>query len=268
MAIKLFATDVDGTLLNNSRQISEGNKAKICQAVKDGMIFTIATGRMHHSAAAFVEELGLDDIPLISYNGGMIRLARSHKILHAEYLEPDVIHEVLDFAKELNVYVQLYSDDLLCYKESCDKSRTYEMRARVQGKALGDELYNRTEKVSKMLVFVDKEQMTDMLKRWQDKFAGKLNIVQSSSEYIELVNTTVSKANAIFKLAEIMGVDKKDILAIGDSGNDVAMLSECEYGVVVGNGTPEAKAAAKYQVADNEHDGLAEAIDRFFYEKA
>ena len=57
-------------------------------------------------------------------------------------------------------------------------------------------------------------------------------------------------------------------MAIGDSGNDVAMLSECEYGVVMGNGTPEAKAAAKYQVADNEHDGLAEAIDRFFYEKA
>ena len=58
MAIKLFATDVDGTLLNNSRQISEGNKAKIRQAVKDGMIFTIATGRMHHSATPFVDDLG------------------------------------------------------------------------------------------------------------------------------------------------------------------------------------------------------------------
>ena len=57
MAIKLFATDVDGTLLNNSRQISEGNKAKIRQAVKDGMIFTIATGRMHHSATPFVDDL-------------------------------------------------------------------------------------------------------------------------------------------------------------------------------------------------------------------
>ena len=268
MAIKLFATDVDGTLLNNSRQISEGNKAKIRQAVKDGMIFTIATGRMHHSATPFVDDLGLGDIPLISYNGAMIRLAKSHKILYAEYLEENIIHEVLDYAKEVNVYAQLYSNDTLCYRESCDKSRTYEMRARVQGEALGDELYNRTEKVSKMLVYVEKEQMAEMLKLWQNKFAGRLNIVQSSPEYIELVNTTVSKANAIFKLAEILGIDRKDILAIGDSGNDVAMLSECEYGVVMGNGTPEAKAVAKYQVADNEHDGLAEAIDRFFYEKA
>ena len=198
----------------------------------------------------------------------MIRLAKSHKILYAEYLEENIIHEVLDYAKEVNVYAQLYSNDTLCYRESCDKSRTYEMRARVQGEALGDELYNRTEKVSKMLVYVEKEQMAEMLKLWQNKFAGRLNIVQSSPEYIELVNTTVSKANAIFKLAEILGIDRKDILAIGDSGNDVAMLSECEYGVVMGNGTPEAKAAAKYQVADNEHDGLAEAIDRFFYEKA
>ena len=64
MAIKLFVTDMDGTLLNNSRKISEGNKARIRQAVADGMIFTIATGRMYCSALPYAKELGVDVVNL------------------------------------------------------------------------------------------------------------------------------------------------------------------------------------------------------------
>ena len=111
MAIKLFVTDMDGTLLNNSRKISEGNKARIRQAVADGMIFTIATGRMYCSALPYAKELGVD-VPIITYNGALIKSV-SGKIFYTSYLSADMIKEILDFCTENGMYVQSYSNDEL-----------------------------------------------------------------------------------------------------------------------------------------------------------
>lgn len=113
MQAKLFVTDMDGTLLNNEHKISKGNKHMIKRAVEAGVIFTIATGRMYASALPYAQELELD-VPIITYNGALIKTAGG-KELYASYLDEAVVKDLLDFAQECELYIHLYSDDQLYF---------------------------------------------------------------------------------------------------------------------------------------------------------
>lgn len=267
MAIKLFVTDMDGTLLNSKREISEVNRKAIKQAIEDGMIFTIATGRMHKSALPYVEKLGLDDIPIITYNGGMIKTIGGKEII-TECIEQDLANEVLEFAQEIGEYCQVYTKSELYYREHCAQSDWYENAAGVIGHAVGDDLCKYTYEAPKMLIINKTAELTPInIEKFQKRFEGRLVGLNSDPTYIEIMKPTVSKANAMLKLAEIFGVEQKDVLAIGDSGNDVSMLKAAGVGVAVANATPAAKAAAKYFVVSNEENGIADAINKFFYER-
>ena len=97
------------------------------------------------------------------------------------------------------------------------------------------------------------------------KFAGQIVAVKSTPIYVELIKPGINKASAIAKMAEIYKVPSEAILAIGDSNNDITMLQSAHYGVAMGNANADVKRIAKYQVADCDHDGIAEAIERFCF---
>ena len=85
MSIKLFATDLDGTLLNKNGEISPANKQAIKEMAKEGIIPTIATGRMYEASRRFAEQLELD-VPIITYNGALIKSVSEKCILKVFYL--------------------------------------------------------------------------------------------------------------------------------------------------------------------------------------
>lgn len=262
MKAKLFVTDMDGTLLNSERKISEGNKAAIKKAVEAGVIFTIATGRMHASALPFAQELGVE-VPIITYNGALIKTTAGKEI-YASYLEPELIKELVAFCWDKGFHVHLYSDDKLYFREDNEKARYYQHACGVKGEIVGDRLLEYTAKVPKLLMMSDNpEEGEAMMQAVREHFGSRVETVKSAPTYMELLKPGVTKASAIAKLAEIMGVPEEQVLAIGDSGNDIPMLKAVAFGVAMGNATPEARAAAKYFVADCDHDGLAEAVERF-----
>lgn len=108
MAVKMFVSDMDGTLLNSKREISTVNVGKIRQAVGDGLIFTVATGRMYRAALPYAQQLGID-VPLITHNGAVIKTVGGER-LSINYIEPELVTQVVDFADELGFYVHLYTE--------------------------------------------------------------------------------------------------------------------------------------------------------------
>src|SRR5690554_4520852 len=95
--IKLIAADLDDTLLDENAKLSEENKRVIAQAMDQGVIFTLSTGRMFQSAAPFVRELGAtDDLPIICYNGALIKRL-SGETLHEETLAPELSSMIADY---------------------------------------------------------------------------------------------------------------------------------------------------------------------------
>lgn len=262
MQAKLFVTDMDGTLLNSKHEISAGNKHAIKRAVEAGVVFTIATGRMYASTLPYAKELELD-VPIITYNGALIKTAAG-KELYASYLDEALVKELLDFGQEQGLYTHLYSDDVLYFRENEEHAQYYQKMCGVDGIAVGDDIYSHTSKVPKMLIIGDTPEEADaVVELVRRSFGGRIEAMKSSPLYVELIKPGVNKATAIAKLAEILEIPSEAVLAIGDSSNDVTMLSAAAISVAMGNANKEAKEAARYMVTDNEHDGVAEALERF-----
>ena len=223
MKAKLFVTDMDGTLLNSQRKIADTVKLAIKKAVKAGVIFTVATGRMHISALPYVQELGID-VPVITYNGALIKYASGDEVF-ASYLDKQLVQSLVDYAQEQNIHIQLYSDDKLYYSQENELSKFYQTAAGVTGHPVGDALVEYMDKVPKLLLIGRNPEEADRAARdIAAKFAGQIVAVKSTPIYVELIKPGINKASAIAKMAEIYKVPSEAILAIGDSNNDITML--------------------------------------------
>lgn len=262
MKAKLFVTDMDGTLLNSQRQISDGIKKAVKKAMDSGVIFTVATGRMHISALPFVKDLGVN-VPIITCNGAIIRTVEGEEIF-ASYLDRSLVEELVEFAESQKLYIQVYSNDNLYYRKENDKSAYYCRAAGVKGNAVGDELKKYMDNVPKLLIMVDNPEEGDrVVETISEKFKGRIVAVKSTPIYIELIKPGVNKGTAIARMAEKYNIPMEAVLAIGDSNNDLTMLETAGFGVAMGNANENVKKIAGYEVADCDNDGVAEAIERF-----
>ena len=263
--IRMIVTDLDGTLVNAEYKISEENKKAVRAAAELGVPTIIATGRMHSSALRYAEEIGVEGA-IISYNGAIVR-STSGEVLAASYLEPQVVERVLGYAFARGWYVQSYAGDALYYVEKTEAARVYEAASKIYGEPVGrGGMLARTKEVPKLLVVVPAEQIEDAIRDLRNHFRNEADVMQSSPTYIEIVRPGVSKARAMLSLAEKRGVASEEIMALGDSGNDVEMLRAAGLGVAMGNAIPAVKEAADEVALPCESDGFADAVRRFVLE--
>lgn len=260
MSIKLFVTDLDGTLLDKSHEVSAENKKAVQEAVRQGVTVTVATGRMYVSALPYAKQLGVD-VPIITYNGALIKSVEG-EVLYASYLPQQTVHDVLDYCFERDWHIHTYQDDHLYFKEYTAKARGYEGLAGLKGEVVGASgLYERSESVPKMLVITSGAEESDRVVAELDKsFAGRMFAVKSNPEYVEIINPGVNKATALERLLQQLNLKKEEVMAIGDSNNDLPMLKVAGYSVAMGNANDAVKAVCDYVTDDCMHSGVAKAI--------
>lgn len=265
MLVKMMVSDMDGTLLNSERKLSAINKAKIRQAVNNGLLFTVATGRMYRAALPYVEQLGLDDIPLITHNGAVIKTTGG-KLLAKTCLEPELVAQVIDFAEKLGFYVHVYTENDFIYRKSCKESKWYEDAVHLKGIEAGDKFKEYNQGIAKILIMdMSLVHVKEIMNQLKAKFGDSLHVQNSDPSHVEIAAPGVSKAAAMLKVAAMYDIKQEEIAAIGDSGNDVPMLKAAGIGIAVANASDEAKKAAAYQVGTNNENGVAQAINRFLY---
>ncbi len=263
MAIKMFVMDLDGTLLGKEHQISEENKKAIQAAVAKGVVVTIATGRMYKSALPYARELGVD-VPIITYNGALIKSVSGEEFF-ASYLATDAVRDVLDYCLKKKWHIQLYSDDQLYFEQDTAYARGYEELAGLKGEVVGSQgLYEHCGQVPKMLSITAGAEETDMrVAELRARFQGRVFPVKSNANYAEIIGVGINKATALEKLAEKLGVAMDEVMAIGDSNNDLPMLKAAGKSVAMGNANEEVKAACDYVTASCEESGVAAAIRKY-----
>lgn len=267
MKIKMIASDMDDTLLNDDRQISPRNLAAIKKALSAGIVFTLATGRMYRSIKPFAEQLHLD-VPLISYNGALVKGALS-EVVYANYpLNLKTALAALAYCKEKNYYVQVYLDEELLVKEENEFSRMYSRISGVPTTAVGEEVYHITKAPHKLLLMTESK---DFMAAWQDvetRFKGRIDVTSSKDNFLELMEPGVNKWVAVKTLADSYGIKPEEIMCIGDSNNDLAMIRNAGLGVAVANAKPQVQQAAKLITASNHNDGVALAIENILTQQA
>ena len=133
MTVKLIASDMDDTLLNSNTKLSERNAAAIHKAIAKGIVFMIATGRMYVSVKPYADALGLD-VPLVTYNGALVKGSKSGKVYYEHPLKLDTALELLAYCKEKGYYIQSYQGDELWVKEETVFSAEYERISGIKAK--------------------------------------------------------------------------------------------------------------------------------------
>lgn len=262
MAIKLVAVDMDDTLLDGTLQVSPRTCEAIYKAQEQGVVVTIATGRMFSSALPFAQQLHIQ-APLITYNGGMIRYPISKEMVFHKTINGDVAGKIVELFHQRGWYLQSYMDDELYVVERCEKARLYEKMANIKAIALGDQFYSMRHEPTKMLTIAEPYEIQEIQDIVNRDFPGQIFAATSKSNYLELTHPSVNKGHALAVLADKLNIKQEEVMAIGDSNNDYPMLEYAGFGVAMGNASERVKNIAQAVTAHNNAHGVAEAIEKY-----
>lgn len=264
--IKLVASDLDDTLLNKDSRLSAENKQAIAEALRKGLIFTISTGRMFQSTLPFARELGLpEDQPIICYNGALIRRL-SGETLYEQPLSPDVSSLVVDHGQSRGWTINAYFDDELYVAKLNQEVRDYATRVRCDVTEVGDLvqfIQDGGKRLSKLMVISEPSQTPERMEELRPLVGDDVQLVRSRPRFIEITNRQAHKGAALCWLAQALGVKPDEVMAVGDSQNDLTMLEAAGVGVAVANASLEIQAVADHVVATHYDHGVAQAIHEF-----
>lgn len=262
--IKLLVSDLDGTMLGNDGKIPERNIAAVRAARERGVIVTLCTGRMYFSALSFAEILGIVDVPLICYNGSMIRGIGKDAKLHLK-LDMDIARKLLSIFREREMYVQSYINDELYIRDpDDDESRNYTKHFGVVGHAIGEAIYDPPSEPTKLLAMTaGLEASHAMIREFSDLFGDKIYITSSNEDFVEMMNPNAGKDKCLEKLAEMLGVSMENVMALGDGENDAGMIRAAGTGVAMANARYNTISCANYIAPSNDECGVAWAIEKF-----
>ncbi|MDD4722557.1 MAG: Cof-type HAD-IIB family hydrolase, partial [Acidaminococcaceae bacterium] len=252
--------DMDGTLLNSARKISEENAKAIFAATKAGIKVTIATGRMFSSVQRYAKELNLN-IPLAVYNGALVKEALSGEEVGAWPVNIAVANKVTDFCRARNIYIHAYINDTLWVREDCEFARYYAAFAGVQFEVHGEELFQLPQAPHKLLVMTKDGRCEKVQKDLEDTFGHLIHVTSSQKNFLEIVDHNTSKWNAIKSMGEKWAIKPTEIMCIGDSNNDAEMVANAGLGVAMGNANDNIKSLAKVVTGSNDDDGVAMIIN-------
>ncbi|MDD2619118.1 MAG: Cof-type HAD-IIB family hydrolase [Syntrophomonadaceae bacterium] len=264
MSIKLVAIDLDDTLLDSGLKISEKCINAIQQVQQKGILVTLATGRMFRSALPYANELQMD-IPLITYQGALVKNSLSQETLYYKPVPGELGTEAMQYFAGAGVHYQCYFGDQLCMESLSAEGRFYSELAGIEPLIIADILnYSKHNEALKILaVSFDEKLILDMEKHLNQRFGSMLNITRSKPYFLEIMNRSANKGIALKIVADHYNIAREEVLAVGDSYNDLNMLEWAGTGIAMGNAPDVVKAAADFVTLSNEEEGVAEALINF-----
>lgn len=271
MSIKLIALDLDGTTLSSKKKISERNRKAMEDAAAMGVRIVVATGRPLSALPEDVFKIEAIRYVLTS-NGAAITDLKEDRTFYENCIAAEAVDRAVALLRNYDYVLEgfvggkayIEKDYYEQVKRTGKSFRdvNYILTTRLPVEDLYGFLLANREHVENINVnfenMADKPVMYEKLKTLPD-----VTITSSLKNNLEIGGSTTSKAEALREMGKILGISQDEMMAIGDSPNDMAMLEAAGISVAVGNGEEEVRRAASYVAADNDHDGVAEAIEKF-----
>lgn len=264
MRIKLVALDLDDTLLDSGLRISAECVAAIQDARQKGVRITLSTGRMFKSALPYAIQLGID-VPLITYQGAWVKNSQSEEVLYYKPVPRSLAYQVMLYFRAQGIHFHSYYNDELCVEKSSPEGDEYARLAGVKAQQYEDltaELEH-YDAIKIMAISKNEKQLLAMEEELKSKFAQSLYITRSKPGYLEVMDRAASKARALELIASHYGIERCEVMAVGDSYNDLDMIKWAGLGVAMGNAVDVVKRAADFVTFSNDEEGVTEALQRF-----
>lgn len=245
MKYKLFVTDYDGTLGN--RSVIDGETlAAVKEYMARGGKFVVCTGRMFCSIRDILTGYGLK-CPVISYQGAMIDDLSSGERLYSGGIDYKFAAEVTRTLKSENVDVAVDIGETRVYEKRSEFIEVYEKVVGIHGKQVKDmaeEILKDEKPVPKITVLARPERIKEITAKYSAVYGGRLLVNSGADALAEFVNPDCCKGKAVEWAAKRYGIPYSETIAVGDSTNDLQLVTGEWHGVAVGDAKDELKAAA------------------------
>lgn len=267
--IKVIAMDLDGTALNHQKQLTERTRAAIQNVAKSGIQIVVATGRTFSSLAP--EVLAMPEITCaITSNGAVVNQIPDGAVLLHNYPNPETVSEIAGMIQKEKI------DTEVCTGGQAYIGQSYYDRV-LEGKTNRDVQYVKTTRhpVPDIYQFLLEHRVAieninlnfktlEEKQQWQQRFQKLPGVTPTSSFLfnVELGGATTSKAHALQALLDEWQMTSQQVMAFGDSENDLGMIQMAGIGVAMANGMEEVKQAADLLAESNEEDGVAKIIEQ------
>ncbi len=266
MKYKLLVLDVDGTLLNEAKDVTSRTLATLRKVQQTGVRIVLASGRPTHGLKPLVKALELDIYGgfVLSYNGCQIINAKDGEVLFERRINPEMIPYLERKAIRNDFAIFTYKGDTIITNDSAnihiqDEANLNNMKI-VEKKDFSSAIDFSPYKC--MLVSDDEQELIGLEEHWKKRLDGTLDTFRSETYFLEVVPPGIDKANTLGFLIEMLGIESDEIIAIGDGVCDVTMIQLAGLGIAMSNAQESVKRCADMVTASNENEGVAVAIEK------
>lgn len=268
MSIKLIAIDIDGTLLNPQSKLNQATIDAVKKVRSNGIQIVLCTGRPLTGAKPYLQKLGLDNDSnqhVITFNGSLVQSTTGsilvrHTLEFNDYIDIEAVTRKIGvhFHCETDQYIYTANKNLSPYTIG----EAYLVRMPIRYREVSE--MSPKLSISKGMIIDDPE----LINRIQnehllpDNFDDRFYIVQSEPFFLEIMNKSASKGNALHDLCQKLNISRDDVMAIGDQGNDLTMIDYAGTSVAMGNAIDEVKEHADQVTLTNAEDGVAAVLNK------
>lgn len=268
MDYKLIALDMDDTLLTSEKVISAKNQEIIKKALAKGIKIVLCSGRTHNAVVDYAKTLGITgpDQYMIT-NGGAIIENMEGKIVYQQTLDNAAYREIVKYFEDNDFHYNMVDNRGKTYTGNHDWIDKYTITQAFENQ---NGLYIRRPdqmpddfEVVKAIINGEPEYLDKITPMVNQRFDKEYFVVRTGEGFLEIFPKHVNKGVAVQHLADYLKLDLSQVMAMGDRDNDLPMLKIAGKGVAMGNAVDDLKAVSDYVTADNNHDGVGLAIEKF-----
>ncbi|MDO4294123.1 MAG: Cof-type HAD-IIB family hydrolase [Eubacteriales bacterium] len=269
MYCKILFTDLDGTLLTSQKQVSPAMRGLLERMLRAGGRLVFTSGRALPSILQVAQKSGLlfPDTVIIAANGNEIYDCASQTFWLRKSVPTDVAADILHLARDLGIYIQSYDDTSVVSSSRGPELARYLKNTGMEAVITQDILGTIGRPPSKLIAIslTDHEKLELLRSRILARYRDTVAAIFSCREYLEIFDKTAGKGNALRFVCSRLGIAPSECAASGDAENDISMLDAAGTAIAMANADPAVKEHACFVTEkDNDHDGLGEAIEKYF----
>jgi len=268
MKYRLLLVDIDGTLVGKNGTISTEDRNALAKAGDSGIQVSLSTGRVVRACSGIISRLSLDGYH-IYFDGALVSNPADNEEIYFQPLNGTVLRKAIEYARSNGIYLELHSTTHYFIEQ---ETWATDMRRRFFGiePAVIDfsDIWHR-ERIIKGGLVVSSPEEAASVNSFQLQFNNILHFPRATTpafpdiDFINVVDSGVSKGKALEVLAAHLGISLAEVIAIGDGTNDIQLLSSAGLAIAMNNAPDEVKAVADYVTLDVDHSGIAAAINKF-----
>ncbi len=266
---QLVALDLDGTLLSSQHELLFENRIVVDYLNKQGIRFVLVTGRPDQMAVTYANQLGIEPL-ILSYNGAVMRDVATQEIYASTFIKQSIIETICDELNHTGIYYRLYGLNSVYSFNSWEFDPTINPYAQFSHnlkQAMGfnilSSLDDLQDDIVKVVAFSEHTSELETIKLQLRHIKG-IEIVFGSKNGLDINASGVNKGQALLQFGQINNILPANIIAMGDSENDLSMLCVVGMPITLENGAQEVKNQVKYITKSNDEAGVAYALKHFF----